>query len=105
MPPAALLPQQVPETIKDERLAALQALLAGQQRDFNAAAVGREMPVLFEKRGRHQGQLVGRSPYLQAVHAAAPERLIGALAPVRVVRAEANSLAGEMMRLGAEVRV
>src|SRR5260370_21818105 len=55
------------------------------------------MPVLFEKRGRHQHQLVGRSPYLQAVHAAAPERLIGALVPVRLVRAAANSPAGEML--------
>ena len=101
--PAALMPQQVPEAVKAERLAALQALLAEQQRQFNVAAVGREMPVLFEKRGRHQGQLVGRSPYLQAVHAAAPERLIGALAPVRLVRAEPNSLAGEVMLLGEEV--
>jgi tRNA-2-methylthio-N6-dimethylallyladenosine synthase len=101
--PAALMPQQVPEAIKAERLAALQALLTAQQREFNAAAVGREMPVLFEKRGRHRGQLIGRSPYLQAVHAAAPERLIGTLVPVRLVRVDTNSMAGEVMRLGEEV--
>ncbi len=41
--------------------------------------VGRTMPVLFEKRGRHPGQLVGRSPYLQPVHAPAPARLLGAV--------------------------
>ena len=57
-----------PSRSKAERLAALQALLAQQQRDFNAACVGRVLPVLFEKPGRHQGQLVGRSPYLQSVH-------------------------------------
>jgi tRNA-2-methylthio-N6-dimethylallyladenosine synthase len=101
--PAALMPQQVPETVKAERLAALQALLAGQQRAFNAAAIGREMPVLFERRGRHRGQLVGRSPYLQGVHAAAPERLIGAVVPVRLARVDTNSLAGEVMLLGEEV--
>ena len=101
--PAALMPQQVPEAVKDERLAALQALLGEQQRQFNIASLGREMPVLFEKRGRHPGQLVGRSPYLQAVHAAAPERLIGRLASVRLVRVERNSLAGELMLEGAEV--
>ena len=95
--PAALMPQQVPEAVKTERLAVLQALLAEQQRQFNAASLGREMPVLFERRGRYPGQLVGRSPYLQAVHAAAPERLIGTLAPVRLVRVERNSLAGEAM--------
>ena len=101
--PAALMPQQVPEAVKDERLAALQALLGEQQRQFNIASLGREMPVLFEKRGRHAGQLVGRSPYLQAVHAAAPERLIGRLASVRLVRVERNSLAGDLMLDGEEV--
>jgi tRNA-2-methylthio-N6-dimethylallyladenosine synthase len=101
--PAALMPQQVPEAVKTERLAMLQALLTEQQRHFNAASLGREMPVLFEKHGRHPGQLVGRSPYLQAVHATAPERLIGTLAPVRLVRVERNSLAGEMRLQGEEV--
>ena len=94
--PAALLPDQVPDAVKNERLAELQALIAEQQRAFNAAAIGRTLEVLFEKRGRHEGQLVGRSPYLQAVHAPAPERLIGALAPVRLTAALANSLAGEL---------
>jgi len=101
--PAALMPRQVPEDVKAERLAALQALLTEQQQHFNAASLGREVPVLFEKRGRHPGQLVGRSPYLQAVHAAAPEHLVGTLAPVRLVRVERNSLAGELMIEGDEV--
>jgi tRNA-2-methylthio-N6-dimethylallyladenosine synthase len=94
--PAAAMPNQVADEIKAERLAALQTLIAGQQRDFNAAAIGGVMPVLFEKRGRHRGQLVGRSPYLQAVHAAAPERLIGAVMPVKVTQLLPNSLAGEI---------
>src|SRR6185312_5037271 len=100
---AALMPRQVPEDVKAESLAALQALLTEQKQHFNAASLGREVPVLFEKRGRHPGQLVGRSPYLQAVHAAAPEHLVGTLAPVRLVRVERNSLAGELMIEGDEV--
>jgi tRNA-2-methylthio-N6-dimethylallyladenosine synthase len=100
--PAATMPEQVPEEIKTERLAELQLLLTAQQRAFNAAMLGRELPILFEKRGRHPGQLVGRSPYLQAVHAAAPERLLGALVPVRLLRAEPNSLAGELVALAPE---
>jgi tRNA-2-methylthio-N6-dimethylallyladenosine synthase len=95
--PAATMPEQVPDHVKTERLAELQDLLAGQQRAFNAASVGRVLPVLFEKRGRHPGQLIGRSPYLQPVHAAAPEHLLGALLPVRLLRAEPNSLAGEVV--------
>jgi tRNA-2-methylthio-N6-dimethylallyladenosine synthase len=95
--PAAAMAAQVPDAVKGERLARLQGLLSGQQQAFNAATVGRTLPVLFEKRGRHPGQLAGRSPYLQAVHAAAPERLVGALVPVRLTRAAPNSLGGEIV--------
>jgi tRNA-2-methylthio-N6-dimethylallyladenosine synthase len=86
--------RQLPEPVKVERLAALQSLLQQQQRAFNDAAVGTVTPVLFEKPGRHAGQLVGRSPYLQPVHAdAGPER-IGSIVPVRIVGVRTNSLTG-----------
>ena len=92
--PAAALPGQVAEDVKDERLARLHALLDAQQGEFNARQVGRVLPVLFEKTGRRAGQLVGRSPYLQSVHAVAPDRLIGEIVPVRIESAARNSLAG-----------
>src|SRR5581483_9918176 len=63
--PAATMGNQVPESVKDERLHALQALLREQQDAFNRRAIGRIMPVLIERRGRHDGQVGGRSPYLQ----------------------------------------
>jgi tRNA-2-methylthio-N6-dimethylallyladenosine synthase len=92
--PAAAMPGQVADEVKDERLARLQALLEAQQSAFNAAQTGRTLEVLFEKTGRHDGQLIGRSPYLQAVHAAAPDRLIGRIVAVRIEAAARNSLAG-----------
>ncbi|HWB48801.1 MAG TPA: tRNA (N6-isopentenyl adenosine(37)-C2)-methylthiotransferase MiaB [Stellaceae bacterium] len=92
----AALEKQLPEPVKAERLAALQALLHEQQRAFNTAAVGMAMPVLFEKPGRHDGQLVGRSPYLQAVHADAAPEAIGKILPVEITGAGANSLAGRI---------
>jgi tRNA-2-methylthio-N6-dimethylallyladenosine synthase len=95
--PAASLPHQVPEPVKAIRLETLQALLAQSQRGFNQATVGRIVPVLLEKRGRHAGQLVGRSPWLQPVHATASDDLIGAIVPVEVVGAEPNSLAGVLV--------
>jgi len=79
-----------------KRLAELQALLQQQQRAFNAAAVGRTIPVLFEKPGRHAGQLVGRSPYLQPVHAEATPDLIGEIVPVRIATMQSNSLTGTL---------
>jgi tRNA-2-methylthio-N6-dimethylallyladenosine synthase len=95
--PAAAAARQIPEPLKAERLAALQALLVAQQRAFNRACIGRVLPVLFEKPGRHAGQLVGRSPYLQSVHAEAEAGLVGEIVPVMISGAGANSLAGGLM--------
>jgi tRNA-2-methylthio-N6-dimethylallyladenosine synthase len=95
--PAAAERDQVPEPVKSRRLAALQALLNEQQRAFNESCVGRVLPVLFEKPGRHPGQLIGRSPYLQAVHADAPGDRIGDILTVRIAAAQPNSLAGAIV--------
>ena len=94
--PAAALAGQVPEAVKSARLAEVQALLAEQQRAFNTATLGRVVPVLFEKPGRHAGQLIGRSPWLQAVHAPAPAAALGEVAPVRIIGLGPNSLAGAL---------
>jgi tRNA-2-methylthio-N6-dimethylallyladenosine synthase len=95
--PAAAMPGQVDEAVKDERLARLNALLDEQARAFNASQVGKVLPVLFERAGRHPGQLIGRSPYLQAVHATAPDRLIGQIVPVRIESAARMSLGGALV--------
>jgi tRNA-2-methylthio-N6-dimethylallyladenosine synthase len=95
--PASSMDGQVPEEEKADRLARLQALLNAQQADFNDAQVGRTLPVLFERPGRHPGDVTGRSPYLQAVHIKAPERMIGQIVPVRIKSAARMSLAGEAL--------
>jgi tRNA-2-methylthio-N6-dimethylallyladenosine synthase len=92
--PAAAMPGQVAEEVKDERLARLNALLDEQARAFNQSQVGRILPVLFERPGRHEGQLIGRSPYLQAVHAMAAPHMIGQIVPVRIEAAARMSLSG-----------
>jgi tRNA-2-methylthio-N6-dimethylallyladenosine synthase len=93
--PAATLPDQVPEAVKAARLEALQSLLRAQQAAFNRRFVGRTLPVLFERPGRHPGQLVGRSPYMQSVHATAPGAAIGEIVELRIIEAGTNSLAAE----------
>jgi tRNA-2-methylthio-N6-dimethylallyladenosine synthase len=94
--PAASAADQVPELVKTERLAILQGLLARQQRAFNVACIGRVMPVLLEKPGRHPGQLVGRSPYLQSVHLNADGEHIGHIFPVLISGSSQNSLSGTL---------
>ena len=92
--PAANLEDQVPESVKKDRLEALQQLLRAQQTAFNYSIIGDELPVLFENNGRNKGQLSGRSPYLQAVHVEANEALIGEIMTCRIVDSGPNSLVG-----------
>ena len=96
--PAATMAGQLADEVKTERLHRLQDLLARQQTSFNSNCVGRVMPVLFERAGRYPGQLVGRSPYLQAVHAEADSSLIGRVVEVAIEAVRANSLAGTVRR-------
>ena len=92
--PASAMPGQVDEAVKAERLDRLNALLDEQQKAFNALQVGKVLPVLFEKKGRNPGQIVGRSPYLQAVHAVGPDGLLGQIVPVRIESSAKMSLGG-----------
>ena len=93
--PAAEMDGQIPEAVKTERLARLQAALERQRQAFNAALLGRALEVLFEKPGRLPGQIVGRSPYLQPVQVMAPAHGIGTLARVEITAIGTNSLFGE----------
>jgi len=86
--------EQVPEAIKTERLSQLQQVIDRHQAQFNARALGRRMDVLFEKPGRHPGQLVGRSPYLQPVQVSAPAHMIGEIVRVTISEIAPNSLFG-----------
>jgi tRNA-2-methylthio-N6-dimethylallyladenosine synthase len=92
--PASGAAHQVPEAVKDARLQALQALLRAQQAAFNADCVGRTAPVLFAVAGRHPGQVMGRSPWLQPVHVMGPAELIGREVMVKITAAHTNSLSG-----------
>ena len=99
--PGAALDGQVPEAVKSARLGALQALLGQQARSFNESKVGATVPVLFAEAGRKPGQVVGKTPWLQSVHADGPERLIGRIVDTRLVAGHANSLTGEIVTTGS----
>jgi len=94
--PGAAMFNQVDEGVKSARLAVLQELLSDQQAAFNESMIGQTLPVLFEKPGRLDGQLHGRSPYLQSVHVEGPAELIGQIGEVRIEAASRNSLSGSL---------
>jgi tRNA-2-methylthio-N6-dimethylallyladenosine synthase len=94
--PAAEMDDQVPEDVKTQRLHELQRLIDRQMAAFNMACVGQMLDVLFEKVGRHPGQIVGKSPYLQPVQVMAPASLIGTIAAVRIDDTGSYSLFGTL---------
>jgi tRNA-2-methylthio-N6-dimethylallyladenosine synthase len=99
--PAAEDADQVPEAVKADRLLRLQTLLTQQLQAFNASCVGLTLPVLVEKPGRHAGQVIGRSPYLQSVHFEAGDARIGDMVTVTISGTQPNSLSGVYKQVAA----
>jgi tRNA-2-methylthio-N6-dimethylallyladenosine synthase len=95
--PAAGAGDQVPEDVKNARLYELQARIDARAAAFMQAQVGATIDVLFERRGREAGQVVGRSPWLMPVHVDAPQEMLGTIQRVVVTRAGTNSLFGTLV--------
>lgn len=94
--PGASMGGIVAEPIKDKRLQELQAVLFEQQKSFNESKVGQVIPVLFDRKGNKDGQLLGKTPWLQSVYVTAPERLFGQITDVKITNAYQNGMAGEI---------
>ena len=94
--PAAAMDDQIEPEVMDERLQRLQALLNEQQHNFNKQTLGRRTNILLERNGKLNGQLVGKTPWLQSVHIIAPELAIGDMVDVTIESAGPNSLQGKM---------
>lgn len=91
--------EQVPEHIKTERLTILQKELSNQQLEFNQSCIGKIMPVLLQKEGKHDDQLVGKTPYMQSVYIDNPDKsLIGQIVDVNIVQASLASLVGMIVK-------
>jgi len=95
--PAAEMEEQVPEEVKAERLSRLQALLSEQQQAFNRRFLGKRFDLLLTGHGRHEGQLVGRSPWLQAVHVPGAGHAIGEMVTVEVTEVGKNALGAHIV--------
>ncbi|HEX7872655.1 MAG TPA: tRNA (N6-isopentenyl adenosine(37)-C2)-methylthiotransferase MiaB [Sphingobium sp.] len=96
--PAADMDGEVPMAVMDERLKQLQAEITAGQIAFNQGCLGRVTDVLLDRPGRHPGQLVGKSPWLQSVvvENAAAGFAIGDMLTVELLTAGPNSLGGRI---------
>ncbi len=100
--PAAGMGAQVPAEVSRQRLHALQAQLFEQQAAFNQSRVGMTIPVLFEGRGKFDGHVTGRSPWLQSVYVdGVADQLIGRIVPVKIESGGLKSLSGRLMQKAA----
>lgn len=90
--PAATMADQVPEAVKDERLARLQAAITEGSLAFNRSTIGRRCTVLLDRPGRKPGQLIGKTPWLQSAVVSIPGAAIGDLVEVDIVDAHPNSV-------------
>ena len=93
--PAADMADQIPMAVMDERLQRLQAQIVADQTAFNDRTVGRTTDVLLERPGKFDGQLIGKSPWLQSVHVLAPDLSIGDIVTVQITDSGPLSLKGE----------
>ncbi|MBT6122409.1 MAG: tRNA (N6-isopentenyl adenosine(37)-C2)-methylthiotransferase MiaB [Candidatus Puniceispirillum sp.] len=94
--PASLSDLQVPEAVKSDRLEALQQLLNAQQFAFNKKTEGMRLDILVERSGKRDGQMAGRSPFMQAVNFAGSEEQIGQIIACDIVEGRQNSVTAEI---------
>lgn len=95
-PAASIQAALVPDDVASERLQRFQALINEQQAAFNKTCEGKTMPILFDRKGKKEGQITGRSPYSQSVYVNGNERLIGSIVNVNITEAFDNSLTGNI---------
>jgi tRNA-2-methylthio-N6-dimethylallyladenosine synthase len=98
--PAATMEDQIPRNIMDDRLQRLQARIIEHSLAFNRSKVGVETQVLIERRGKHPGQMIGKSPWLQSVHVET-DSCPGDIVDVTLVAAGPNSMSGAVRELVA----
>jgi len=91
--PAATMENQIPRELMDERIHRLQDRINAHQLAFNRSKVGADTQVLIERKGRHDGQVIGRSPWLQSVHVETGAAA-GDILDVTLVSAGPRSMAG-----------
>ena len=102
--PGAAMGGIVPEPVKDARLQELQTLLFAQQLAYNKSFVGTVQPILFDRKGQKDGQLLGKTPYMQSVYVDANPRLFGQTVDVKIDNAFQNGMAGSIVLTGNEER-
>lgn len=104
--PAASLPDTVPMSVKEQRLARLQAKISEQNLAISHAMVGSVQRILVERASRRDKlQMAGRTENFRVVNFDGHERLIGQFVNVRITGVYATSLQGEFIEISESLPV
>ena len=88
--------KEVDLSIKKARLSALQSLLKEQQKNYNKSFVNSALEILFDRKGRHRNQYIGRSIYNQSVFVNSVSNLIGKILNIKIIRSTDFALEGKL---------
>jgi len=91
--PAAQMEGAVAPEVMDDRLQRLQARITEHSLAFNRATIGKDTEILIDRKGRLNGQMIGKSPWLQSVFVET-DAAIGEMLDVTITQALPNSLGG-----------
>jgi tRNA-2-methylthio-N6-dimethylallyladenosine synthase len=98
--PAAAMEDQIPREVMEDRLRRLHDRIGRHQLAFNCSTVGLDTQILVERPGRHEGQMIGRSPWLQSVHVDTGAQP-GTMLDVTLTAAGPNSMTGAIREKAA----
>ncbi len=93
---AAVMPNQIPENIKKERLAKLDALLNDIQREFNDTCVGKTLSCMREGADKTGRNTVYRTPYMQQCIVNIAQNSAPDIADIKITAASKASLRGKI---------
>jgi len=95
--PAATMEDQIPRDVMEDRLRRLHERIGTHQFAFNRSKVGIDTRILIERSGRRDGQMIGKSPWLQSVHVETDARA-GDMIDVTLLSAGPQSMAGAVLQ-------
>jgi tRNA-2-methylthio-N6-dimethylallyladenosine synthase len=99
--PAATMPGQVPEEVREERNRVLLEVLAKGSLRRSQSLVGTVQEVLVEGPDKTGQRFMGRTRGNRATVFEASPRLVGSLVPVEITRASVSTLYGNLLVAGA----
>lgn len=95
---AAIMPDQISDVVKRNRLKILDGLLNEIQREFNESCIGKTLECLLEGSDKTGTKLIYRSPWQQQVIIESKNYVVEQICNIKITSANKSSLRGEIVQ-------